>query len=82
MNKKSSLSPDQGLSTDPRNWSVDDVAQFITRLTNNLIAEIFYQDKMNGKALLLTTKEYLHDTMKIKLGPSLIISSKVTIVTI
>jgi hypothetical protein len=33
---------------------------------------------MDGQALLLMTPEHLRDTMKIKLGPSLIISSEIT----
>ncbi len=32
---------------------------------------------MDGQALLLMTPEHLRDTMKIKLGPSLIIASEI-----
>jgi hypothetical protein len=32
---------------------------------------------MDGQALLLMTQEHLRDTMKIKLGPSLIIASEI-----
>jgi hypothetical protein len=33
---------------------------------------------MDGQALLLMTPEHLRETLKIKLGPSLIISSEIT----
>ncbi|CAF4366062.1 unnamed protein product, partial [Rotaria sordida] len=51
--------------------------EFIARLTNNTIREAFYESEMDGQALLLMTQEHLRDTLKIQLGPSLIISSEI-----
>ena len=56
---------------------VSQVGEFIARLTNETIREAFYESEMDGQALLLMTQEHLRDTMKIKLGPSLIISSEI-----
>ncbi|CAF3979677.1 unnamed protein product [Rotaria sp. Silwood2] len=72
-----SLPPDHGLPADPSKWTVFQVGEFIARLTNNTIREAFYESEMDGQALLLMTQEHLRDTMKIKLGPSLIISSEI-----
>jgi hypothetical protein len=72
-----SLPPDHGLPHDPSKWSVLQVGEFIARLTNNTIREAFYESEMDGQALLLMTQEHLRDTMKIKLGPSLIIASEI-----
>jgi len=72
-----SLPPDHGLPNDPSKWSVLQVGEFIARLTNDTIREAFYESEMDGQALLLMTQEHLRDTMKIKLGPSLIISSEI-----
>ncbi|CAF1311384.1 unnamed protein product [Adineta steineri] len=72
------LPPDHGLPTDPSKWTVLQVGEFIARLTNETIREAFYESEMDGQALLLMTQEHLRDTMKIKLGPSLIISSEIT----
>ncbi|CAF3490015.1 unnamed protein product [Rotaria socialis] len=72
-----SLPPDHGLPTDPSKWTVFQVGEFVARLTNNTIREAFYESEMDGQALLLMTQEHLRDTMKIKLGPSLIISSEI-----
>jgi hypothetical protein len=74
----STLAPDHGLPTDPSKWTVYQVGEFIARLTNETIREAFYESEMDGQALLLMTQEHLRDTMKIKLGPSLIISSEIT----
>jgi hypothetical protein len=54
------------------------VGEFIVRLTNETIREAFYESEMDGQALLLMTQEHLRDTMKIKLGPALIIASEIT----
>ncbi len=74
----STLAPDHGLPTDPSKWTVYQVGEFVARLTNDTIREAFYESEMDGQALLLMTQEHLRDTMKIKLGPSLIISSEIT----
>jgi len=71
------LPPDHGLPNDPSKWSVFQVGEFIGRLTNDTIREAFYESEMDGQALLLMTQEHLRDTMKIKLGPSLIIASEI-----
>jgi hypothetical protein len=73
-----SLPPDHGLPNDPSKWTVFQVGEFIARLTNETIREAFYESEMDGQALLLMTQEHLRDTMKIKLGPSLIISSEIS----
>ncbi|CAF0893202.1 unnamed protein product [Adineta ricciae] len=75
---KASLPPDHGLPMDPSKWTVSQVGEFIGRLTNDNIREVFCESEMDGQALLLMTQEHLRDTMKIKLGPSLIISSEIT----
>lgn len=54
------------------------MGDFVARLTNETIREAFYESEMDGQALLLMTQEHLRDTMKIKLGPSLIIASEIT----
>jgi len=71
------LPADFGLPIDPTKWSVGQVADFIGRLTNSTIRDAFFECEMDGQALLLMTPEHLRDTMKIKLGPSLIISSEI-----
>ncbi|CAF1040976.1 unnamed protein product [Adineta steineri] len=78
INEQIPLPPDHGLPTDPSKWTVFQVGEFIGRLTNDTIREVFCESEMDGQALLLMTQEHLRDTMKIKLGPSLIISSEIT----
>lgn len=53
------------------------MGEFVTRLTNASIREAFYESEIDGQALLLMTQEHLRDTLKIKLGPSLIIASEI-----
>ena len=53
------------------------MGDFIARLTNETIREAFYESEMDGQALLLMTPEHLRETLKIKLGPSLIIASEI-----
>ena len=77
IDEHASLPPDHGLPPDPSRWTVYQVGEFIARLTNDTIREAFYESEMDGQALLLMTQEHLRDTMKIKLGPSLIISSEI-----
>ncbi|UJR16092.1 hypothetical protein I4U23_003004 [Adineta vaga] len=72
-----SLPPDHGLPSDPSKWTVSQVGEFIARLTNDTIREAFYESEMDGQALLLMTQDHLRETMKIKLGPSLVISSEI-----
>ena len=66
-----------GMTGSVRCVQVSQVGEFIARLTNENIREAFYESEMDGQALLLMTQEHLRDTMKIKLGPSLIISSEI-----
>jgi len=77
IDEQISLPPDHGLPADPSKWTVLQVGEYIARLTNETIRQAFYESEMDGQALLLMTQEHLRDTMKIKLGPSLIISSEV-----
>ena len=53
------------------------MGEFIGRLTNATIREAFHESEIDGQALLLMTPEHLRDTLKIKLGPSLIIASEI-----
>ncbi|CAF0756891.1 unnamed protein product [Rotaria sordida] len=78
INEQIPLPHDHGLPTDPNKWTVLQVGQFIARLTNETIRQAFYESEIDGQALLLITQEHLRDTMKIKLGPSLVISSEIT----
>ena len=67
--------------TRPRCFSfviqVVDVGEFISRLTSTNIRDAFYESEIDGQALLLMTPEHLRETLKIKLGPSLIIASEI-----
>jgi len=56
---------------------VHQVGEFIGRLTNDIIRQTFHESEMDGQALLLMTPEHLRETLKIKLGPSLIIASEI-----
>ncbi|CAF4264352.1 unnamed protein product, partial [Rotaria magnacalcarata] len=77
INAQIPLPNDHDLPADPTKWTVLQVGQFITRLTNETIREAFYESEIDGQALLLITPEHLRDTMKVKLGPSLVISSEI-----
>ena len=77
VDEQTPLPPDHGLPPDPSKWTVYQVGEFIARLTNENIREAFYESEMDGQALLLMTQEHLRDTLKIKLGPSLIIASEI-----
>lgn len=72
-----SLPPDHGLPHDPSKWTVYQVGEFIGRLTNDTIRQAFHESEMDGQALLLMTPEHLRETLKIKLGPSLVIASEI-----
>jgi hypothetical protein len=58
---------------DPNKWTIVQVKEFIGHLINVRIGEAFYENEINGQTLLLLAKEDLIDTMKIKLGPSILI---------
>ncbi|CAF0814604.1 unnamed protein product [Rotaria sp. Silwood1] len=68
---------DCDLPIDPRQWTINQVAKFILRLTNDKISQVFYQNEISGQALLLMTEGYLRTIMKINLGPSLTISHEI-----
>lgn len=53
------------------------MGEFIGRLTNPNIRDAFHESEIDGQALLLMTPEHLRETLKIKLGPSLIIASEI-----
>ncbi|CAF2973262.1 unnamed protein product, partial [Rotaria sp. Silwood2] len=63
-----------GLSSNPNKWTVFEVGKFSSHLTDDTIANAFDKFDINGKALLLLTKEILRDDMKINLGPSIILN--------
>jgi hypothetical protein len=55
-------------------WSVDQVSNFISELSDNYFAsysEIFKHHEIDGKALLLLTTDILTKYMGFKLGPAL-----------
>lgn len=62
---------------DPKAWSVTQVREFINKSTNSVIGEIFQDNEIDGRALLLLTYEHLKNILNIKLGPSLIISKEI-----
>lgn len=65
------------LPNDPSKWSVYQVSEFIGNLTNDTIRKMFFDNDINGEALLLLTEKYLRETMHLKIGHSLIIANKI-----
>ncbi|CAF5052285.1 unnamed protein product, partial [Rotaria sp. Silwood1] len=61
------------LSNHVENWSLVQVEEYIEKLTNNTIAEIFREHDIDGRALLLLTGRHLCHNMKIKLDKALVI---------
>ncbi|KAM6924630.1 polyhomeotic-like protein 2 [Xenentodon cancila] len=60
------------LPSDPGQWNIDDVYEFISSLPGCLeIAEEFRSQEIDGQALLLLKEDHLMGTMNIKLGPAL-----------
>jgi hypothetical protein len=55
---------DHNLPFDSRQWTINQVAEFIIQLTNDKIRQIFCQCEINGQALLLITDEFLRTIMK------------------
>ncbi|CAF4615915.1 unnamed protein product, partial [Rotaria magnacalcarata] len=55
INAQIPLPNDHDLPADPTKWTVLQVGQFITRLTNETIREAFYESEIDGQALLLIT---------------------------
>ncbi|CAF3397839.1 unnamed protein product [Rotaria socialis] len=65
------------LPSDPKKWTIVQVGHFIEQITNQTIAEVFRKNEVDGTALLLLEKEDLRHDMKIILGPSVKILSKI-----
>ncbi|KAK2850798.1 hypothetical protein Q5P01_007074 [Channa striata] len=72
------LLPHGFLSSDPGQWNIDDVYEFISSLPGCLeIAEEFRSQEIDGQALLLLKEDHLMGTMNIKLGPALKIFAQI-----
>ncbi|XP_058500165.1 polyhomeotic-like protein 2 isoform X1 [Solea solea] len=66
------LLPHTFLPSDPGQWNITDVYEFISSLPGCLeIAEEFRSQEIDGQALLLLKEDHLMGTMNIKLGPAL-----------
>ncbi|CAF0927333.1 unnamed protein product [Didymodactylos carnosus] len=67
------------LKEDKTASKIQNVSDLILRLTkdSHIIKQKFYDNEINGRALLLITPENLKEDLKIKLGPSLIISNEI-----
>ncbi|KAL3208375.1 hypothetical protein MRX96_039257 [Rhipicephalus microplus] len=56
----------------PEKWTVDDVAEFVSRIPGcEHIAEKFRHHKIDGVALFLFKEHHLVKMMNVKLGPAL-----------
>lgn len=66
------------LSNNARNWTVEDVAAYIRKITGREdLAEKFRAQDIDGEALFLLREYHLMTYMGIKLGPALVICSMV-----
>eukprot|EP00066_Takifugu_rubripes_P001627 XP_003962949.1 PREDICTED: polyhomeotic-like protein 2 [Takifugu rubripes] len=66
------------LPSDPGQWNIEDVYEFISALPGCLeIAEEFRSQEIDGQALLLLKEDHLMATMNIKLGPALKIFAQI-----
>lgn len=73
------LLPYSFLPSDPGQWNIDDVYEFISSLPGCLeIAEEFRSQEIDGQALLLLKEDHLMGTMNIKLGPALKIFAQIS----
>ncbi|XP_026187966.1 polyhomeotic-like protein 2 isoform X2 [Mastacembelus armatus] len=64
--------------SDPSQWNIQDVYEFISSLPGCLeIAEEFRSQEIDGQALLLLKEDHLMGTMNIKLGPALKIFAQI-----
>uniref|UniRef100_A0A3B4BHF1 Polyhomeotic homolog 2b (Drosophila) n=1 Tax=Periophthalmus magnuspinnatus TaxID=409849 RepID=A0A3B4BHF1_9GOBI len=76
----SSALPHGLLPSDPGQWNVDHVYDFIRSLPGCLdIAEEFRSQEIDGQALLLLKEDHLMGTMNIKLGPALKIFAQISL---
>ncbi|KAJ8332713.1 hypothetical protein SKAU_G00425020 [Synaphobranchus kaupii] len=68
------------LPSDPAQWNVTDVYEFICSLPGcQEIAEEFRSQEIDGQALLLLKEDHLMSTMNIKLGPALKIFAQISL---
>ncbi|ESO87186.1 hypothetical protein LOTGIDRAFT_99568, partial [Lottia gigantea] len=64
---------------DIRNWSVEDVCLFISRLDGcSLYSETFREQRVDGRILVLLTTDHMIKSLGLKLGPAVLISEAVT----
>ncbi|KAM4570963.1 polyhomeotic-like protein 2 isoform 2-T4 [Fundulus diaphanus] len=74
------LLPDSFLPSDPGQWNIQEVYEFISSLPGCLeIAEEFRSQEIDGQALLLLKEDHLMGTMNIKLGPALKIFAQISV---
>ncbi|CAL8242284.1 unnamed protein product [Merluccius merluccius] len=59
------------LESNPLEWSVGDVVQFITSTDCASLANIFQEQDIDGQALLLLTLPTVQECMDLKLGPAI-----------
>lgn len=72
------LPPHSFVPSDPAQWNIQDVYEFISSLPGCLeIAEEFRSQEIDGQALLLLKEDHLMGTMNIKLGPALKIFAQI-----
>ncbi|XP_031167353.1 polyhomeotic-like protein 2 [Sander lucioperca] len=75
----SATQPHSFLPSDPGQWNIEDVYEFISLLPGCLeIAEEFRSQEIDGQALLLLKEDHLMGTMNIKLGPALKIFAQIS----
>ncbi|XP_021168591.2 polyhomeotic-like protein 2 isoform X1 [Fundulus heteroclitus] len=73
------LLPHSFLPSDPGQWNIQEVYEFISSLPGCLeIAEEFRSQEIDGQALLLLKEDHLMGTMNIKLGPALKIVAQIS----
>ncbi|XP_070765880.1 polyhomeotic-like protein 2 [Enoplosus armatus] len=73
------LLPNSFLPSDPGQWNIEDVYEFISSLPGCLeIAEEFRCQEIDGQALLLLKEDHLMGTMNIKLGPALKVFAQIS----
>lgn len=74
------LLPHSFLSSDPSQWNIEDVYEFISSQPGGLeIAEEFRSQEIDGQALMLLKEDHLMGTMNIKLGPALKIFAQISL---
>lgn len=72
--------PHSFLPSDPGQWNIEDVYEFISSLPGCLeIAEEFRSQEIDGQALMLLKEDHLMGTMNIKLGPALKIFAQISL---